>query len=214
MDFLPDNLIDYCVKNSTTEPEILKQLRRETFLKIPQPRMLSGAMQGVFLTLISKLTCPLNILEIGTYTGYSAICLAQGLQKEGTLVTLEKNDELAWLSNKYFEKSGLNNKIKPLLGNAIEIIPTLNKKFDLIFIDADKQNYLEYYKLCKPILNKNGLLLADNTLWSGKVLEKADEKDIDTKVLQTFNETLANDKDFYSVLLPLRDGIMMSKKLC
>jgi len=212
MDFISENLHSYCVSNSTAEPELLKELRRQTFLKIPQPRMLSGPLQGRFLAMLSLLVQPKRILEIGTYTGYSAICLAEGLPQDGLLITLEKNDEISWLSNQYFKLAGIDKKVKQYLGNALEIIPRINEKFDLIFIDADKHNYLNYYHLAIDKLNKGGLIICDNTLWSGKVLLPAEPKDEDTKVLQELNNFLANDNRVSAVLLPLRDGLLLARK--
>ena len=173
--------------------------------------MLSGAFQGRVLSMISKLIQPKNILEIGTYTGYSAICIAEGLQEHASIDTIDKNEELADLQNKYFEKSGFRNKITQHVGLALEIIPTIHKKFDLVFIDADKSNYSNYFHLIIDKMNKGGVILSDNVLWSGKVVEKLDPKDQDTKALLEYNTLLNTDKRIETVLLPIRDGLTISR---
>ena len=212
MHFLPQAIDDYVVKHSEDEPELLKQLSRETHQKILQPRMLSGHYQGRLLSMISKLVNPKHILEIGTYTGYSALCLAEGMQKSGELHTIDINEELFDFQRKYFDKSGFGKQIHQHLENALEVIPKLNLTFDLIFIDADKENYSNYFNAVINKLNSGGVLLSDNVLWSGKVIEKVDDKDIDTKGVLTFNELLKNDPRVETIILPIRDGLSISRK--
>ena len=211
MNFLPEKIDNYSVSHSQKEPQILQQLTKETWQKVVNPRMLSGAFQGRVLSMISKLIQPKNILEIGTYTGYSAICIAEGLQEHASIDTIDKNEELADLQNKYFEKSGFRNKIIQHVGLALEIIPTIHKKFDLVFIDADKSNYSNYFHLIIDKMNKGGVILSDNVLWSGKVVEKLDPKDQDTKALLEYNKLLNTDKRIETVLLPIRDGLTISR---
>jgi predicted O-methyltransferase YrrM len=211
MHFLPENIDNYVVDHSQQEPKILQELTRETWQKVLNPRMLSGAFQGRVLSMISKLVQPKNILEIGTYTGYSALCLAEGLAKDGQIFTIDKNEELAELQKKYFEKSGYRNQIKTFLGNALEIIPSMDQKFDLVFIDADKLNYANYFYLVIDKMNKGGIILSDNVLWSGKVVEKLDPKDKDTKALLAYNLLLNTDERVETVLLPIRDGLTISR---
>ena len=211
MHFLPENIDNYVVDHSQKEPAILKELSRETWQKVLNPRMLSGAFQGRVLSMIAKLIQPKNILEIGTYTGYSALCLAEGLSSEGKIFTVDKNEELETLQNKYFEKSGYRNQIEQFVGNALEIIPTIEAKFDLVFIDADKSNYINYFHLMIDKMNPGGIILSDNVLWSGKVVEKLDPKDKDTKVLLEYNKLLNTDDSIETVLLPIRDGLTISR---
>jgi caffeoyl-CoA O-methyltransferase len=211
MNFLPEKIDDYSVSHSQKEPQILQELTKETWQKVVNPRMLSGAFQGRVLSMISKLIQPKNILEIGTYTGYSAICIAEGLQEHASIDTIDKNEELADLQNKYFEKSGFRNNIIQHVGLALEIIPTIHKKFDLVFIDADKSNYSNYFHLIIDKMNKGGVILSDNVLWSGKVVEKLDPKDQDTKALLEYNKLLNTDKRIETVLLPIRDGLTISR---
>ncbi|WP_299132090.1 O-methyltransferase [uncultured Tenacibaculum sp.] len=211
MNFLPDLIDDYAVKHSQNEPELLKELNRETWQKVLNPRMLSGAFQGRVLSMISKLIKPKSILEIGTYTGYSALCLAEGLSEDGVLHTIDKNEELEELQFKYFQKSGFQNQIKQYIGNAIEIIPSINSTFDLVFIDADKSNYLNYFELIVDKMNKGGVILSDNVLWSGKVVEPLNPKDIDTKILLEYNKLLKEDTRLETILLPIRDGLTITR---
>ncbi|MDN3618227.1 O-methyltransferase [Polaribacter undariae] len=211
MHFLPENIDNYVVEHSQQEPTILKELSKETWQKVLNPRMLSGAFQGRVLSMISKLIQPKNILEIGTYTGYSALCLAEGLSSEGKIFTLDKNEELETLQNKYFEKSGFRNQIEQFVGNAIEIIPTIDQKFDMVFIDADKSNYINYFHLIIDKMNSGGIILSDNVLWSGKVVEKLDPKDKDTRVLLEYNKLLNTDDRVETVLLPIRDGLTITR---
>ena len=210
MDFISDQLADYLNKNSEKEPEILSQLSKETHQKILQPRMLSGHIQGRFLSFISKIKSPEKILEIGTYTGYSTICLAEGLSKNGKIDTIDKNEELIKIQNKYFEKSGFRNKIIQHTGNALDILKNLNEKYDIIFIDADKENYINYFNQVSNKLSKNGIIISDNVLWSGKVLD-SNQMDEETSTLVQFNKIINDDKRFKSIILPIRDGISISR---
>ena len=211
MSFLPEKIDDYVVNHSQKEPELLQQLNKETWQKVLNPRMLSGGYQGRILSMISKLIQPKTILEIGTYTGYSALCLAEGLHKKGTLFTIDKNEELEDFAKKYFEKSPHNAQIKQLVGNAMDIIPTLNEKFDLVFIDADKENYSNYFNMIIGKMNSGGVILSDNVLWSGKVVEKIEPHDKDTQALVVYNELLSNDDRIETILLPIRDGLSISR---
>jgi caffeoyl-CoA O-methyltransferase len=211
MNFLPEKIDEYVVNNSQKEPQILQELTKETWQRVLNPRMLSGAFQGRILSMISKIINPKFILEIGTYTGYSAICIAEGISNEATIDTIDKNEELEDIQNRYFKKSGFRDQIKQHIGNALEIIPTLNKKFDLVFIDADKSNYCNYFNLVIGKMKKGGIILSDNVLWSGKVVEKLDKKDIDTKALLEYNSLLNSDPRVETVLLPIRDGLSISR---
>ena len=210
MDFISDKLADYLNKNSEKEPEILSQLSKETHQKILQPRMLSGHIQGRFLSFISKIKSPEKILEIGTYTGYSTICLAEGLSKNGKIDTIDKNEELIKIQNKYFEESGYRNKIIQHTGYALDILKNLNEKYDIIFIDADKENYINYFNQVSNKLSKNGIIISDNVLWSGKVLDSS-QMDEETSTLIQFNKIINDDKKFKSIILPIRDGISISR---
>ena len=211
MNFLPEKIDEYVVDNSQKEPQILQELTKETWQRVLNPRMLSGAFQGRILSMISKIINPKDVLEIGTYTGYSAICIAEGISNEATIDTIDKNEELEDIQNKYFKKSGFRDQIKQHIGNALEIIPTLDKKFDLVFIDADKSNYCNYFNLVIGKMKKGGIILSDNVLWSGKVVEKLDKKDIDTKALLEYNSLLNSDPRVETVLLPIRDGLSISR---
>nr|WP_298990578.1 O-methyltransferase [uncultured Polaribacter sp.] len=213
MDFLPEKIDDYVVNHSQQEPKILQELTKETWQKVLNPRMLSGAFQGRVLSMISKLIRPKNILEIGTYTGYSTLCFAEGLSKDGKIITIDKNEELETLQNKYFEKSGYRSQIQQMVGDATKIIPTLNQQFDLVFIDADKSNYINYFHLIIDKMKPGGIILSDNVLWSGKVVEPLNSKDLDTKVLLEYNKLLNIDKRVETVLLPIRDGLTVSRVL-
>jgi len=213
MHFISEDLENYVANHSENEPELLARLNKETHQKILQPRMLSGHFQGRVLSMLSKLIHPKAILEIGTYTGYAALCLAEGLQKEGTLDTIDVNEELVDFQKKYFDQSPWSNQIHAHLGNALDIIPTLNKKFDLVFIDADKENYINYFDMILPLMNKGGVILSDNVLWSGKVLEEVKPNDKSTPILLKYNEILKNDPRVETVLLPIRDGLTVSRVL-
>jgi predicted O-methyltransferase YrrM len=213
MSIIPENIEKYCLNHTTDEDDLLKKINRETHLEVLYPRMLSGKWQGNFLKMISCMLKPQKILEIGTYTGYSAICLAAGLSENGLLFTIECNSELEDRIKNYFQLSPKCNQIKLLIGNALDVIPTLNHSFDLIFIDADKVNYLKYYQMVFDKLTAGGIILVDNVLWSGKVVEIDKYNDKDTKAIHEFNEYIQNDKRVENLLLPLRDGIMMIRKL-
>ena len=210
--FIPKELDDYVVAHTQDEPKLLQQLNRETYQKIMQPRMLSGHFQGRVLSMISKLVNPKNILEIGTYTGYSALCLAEGMQSDGELHTIDIDEELYDFSRNYFDKSEFGHQIHQHLGNALEIIPKLNITFDLVFIDADKENYSNYFNCVIDKLNSGGIILSDNVLWSGKVIEELQPDDTATKALIKYNTLLKNDKRIETVLLPIRDGLTISRK--
>lgn len=213
MDFLSEELDNYVVSHSQDEPKLLQELNRETYQKILQPRMLSGHFQGRVLSMISKLVNPENILEIGTYTGYSAICLAEGIQDSGELHTIDINEELFDFQRKYFDKSGYGEQIIQHLGNALDIIPKLDKTFDLVFIDADKENYTNYFNAIINKLNPGGIILSDNVLWSGKVLEtKFKKEDTSTPALIEYNKILKEDSRVETVLLPIRDGLTICRK--
>ncbi|PQB03038.1 methyltransferase [Polaribacter filamentus] len=211
MHFLPEEIDNYVVNHSQQEPEILQELSKETWQKVLNPRMLSGAFQGRILSMISKLIRPTSILEIGTYTGYSALCLAEGMSSEGKIITIDKNEELETLQNKYFQKSGYRNQIEQRVGNALNIIPKIDRKFDLVFIDADKSNYINYFHLIIDKMNSGGIILSDNVLWSGKIVEALDPKDTDTTVLLAYNKLLNSDDRIETVLLPIRDGLTISR---
>ncbi|WP_271392652.1 O-methyltransferase [Aequorivita sinensis] len=211
MDFLPEKINDYIESHSQPEPELLQKLSRETWQKVLAPRMLSGHLQGRVLSMLSKLIQPKYILEIGTYTGYSALCLAEGMQEDGELHTIDINEELLDFQRKYFDESAFGNKIVQHLGNALEIIPEIDKTFDLVFIDADKSNYPNYLEIILPKLKKGSVILSDNVLWSGKVVEKVKKDDIDTQALLKYNQALNTHPRLETVLLPIRDGLTISR---
>lgn len=213
MHFLSEDLEDYVALHSQKEPELLAQLNKETYQKILLPRMLSGHFQGRVLSMLSKLIRPKNILEIGTYTGYATLCLCEGMQENGIVHTIDIKEELVDFQRKYFDQSPWGNQIVQHLGEAIAIIPTLEATFDLVFIDADKENYLNYYELIVPRMNKGGIILSDNVLWSGKVLEPLKEGDVSTQVLLEYNKRLNEDSRVETVLLPIRDGLTVSRVL-
>lgn len=213
MDFISEKLDNYVVNHSQSEPELLQQLNRETQAKVLQPRMLSGHFQGRVLSMISKMVHPKSILEIGTYTGYSALCMMEGIQKKGVLHTIDHNEELFSLQRTYFDKSGFGKQIIQHTGKALEIIPKINTFFDLVFIDADKENYCNYFERILPKMKRGGIILSDNVLWSGKVLETPQKNDVDTLALIAYNELLKNDERVESVLLPIRDGLTITRVL-
>lgn len=213
MHFLSQQLEDYIAHCSEPEPEILQRLSRETHLKVLRPRMITGHHQGRFLSLLSQLLQPQMILEIGTYTGYSALCLAEGLPLEGALHTIDKNEELNAIQRKYFDESGFGNQIHQHTGIALELIPNLNYSFNLAFIDAEKAEYPEYLEAVLPKMQSGGLILFDNVLWSGKVVEKSEETDRVTEILRLFNKNLATDGRLQTVLLPIRDGLTACRVL-
>ncbi|PKP17304.1 MAG: methyltransferase [Bacteroidetes bacterium HGW-Bacteroidetes-23] len=213
MHFLSEDLEDYVTAHSQDEPELLAQLNKETYQKILLPRMLSGHFQGRVLSMLSKLIRPTSILEIGTYTGYATLCLCEGMQESGIVHTIDIKEELVDFQRKYFDKSPWGSQIVQHLGEAVDIIPILETKFDLVFIDADKENYLNYYELIVPKMNKGGIILSDNVLWSGKVVEPLKEGDLSTKILLEYNQRLKNDPRVETVLLPIRDGLTVSRVL-
>jgi caffeoyl-CoA O-methyltransferase len=211
MHFISQELEDYIEQHSEKEPLLLAALNKETYQKILLPRMLSGHFQGRVLSMLAKLIRPLNILEIGTYTGYSALCLCEGMQGGGQLHTIDIKEELVDFQRKHFDKSPWGTKIIQHLGEAVDIIPTLDVKFDLVFIDADKENYINYFNIILPKMNKGGIILSDNVLWSGKVLEPVHPSDVSTKILLEYNALLKNDPRVETVLLPIRDGLTVSR---
>lgn len=206
------NIDEYILDHSDMEDPVLAELNRETHLKVLNPRMLSGHLQGKVLEMISKMIHPEKILEIGTYTGYSAICLAKGLKKTGILHTIEINDELEDMITKYLLKSGLENKINLHFGDARKIIPEINQQFDLVFIDADKREYMEYYNIILEYVKPGGFILVDNVLWSGKVIDQKSPEDLHTKGIIEFNEYIKKDDRIEKVILPLRDGLTLIRK--
>ena len=212
MEFLDEKIEQYALAHSQPESEVLKKLNRETYAKILMPRMLSGHMQGNLLSMLSKMIQPKHILEIGTYTGYSAICLVQGLQNEGKLHTIDINEELEKMVRSFFNEAGLTDKIDYHIGNALKIIPHLNETFDLVFIDADKKNYTAYYDLVFDKVRSGGYIIADNVLWSGKVLDAKDKMDADTKAIDFFNKKVHSANRVEHMLLPVRDGLMIARK--
>lgn len=212
MEFLPTLIAQYSEEHTSPEPEYLKELVRETHLKVLMPRMLSGHLQGRFLSMISYLLAPKRVLEIGTYTGYSALCLAEGLPSDGKIITLDINEELEGIVTKYIQKGGFEGKIEYKTGNALEIIPTLQETWDMVFIDADKINYLEYYHLVFDNVRSGGWIIADNVLWSGKIVEEVKSNDKDTNALLKFNKFVQEDTRVENILLPIRDGLMIARK--
>lgn len=212
MEFIAQELDDYVCKHTSAENELLAKLNRETHLKVMQPRMLSGHFQGRVLSMLSHMIRPERILEIGTYTGYSALCLAEGLTENGKLITIDVNAQLEAFVRSQFEKSDLGSKIDFRIANAIELIPQLDEQFDIVFIDADKLNYINYYHLVFDKVKKGGYILADNVLWSGKVTGEYEKLDKDTRLLMDFNQLIQEDERVENVLLPIRDGIMIARK--
>ena len=213
MEFLDKDLDEYVVNYSSEEPQLLQQLNRDTWANVIMPRMLSGHLQGRVLSMLSHMINPTNILEIGTYTGYSAICLAEGMKNEGHLHTIDINEELEDMVRAYFEEARLKDQITYHIGNALQIIPALKVNWDLVFIDADKENYSNYFDLVIDQTNKGGFIIVDNVLWSGKVLEKNRKKlDKDTKAIMDFNVKVHQDDRVENVLFPIRDGLMVLRK--
>jgi caffeoyl-CoA O-methyltransferase len=209
-----DNKLEiYIEKHSSDEPDYLKDLNKETNTRYLNPRMIAGHVQGRLLSILTKMVAPKNILEIGTYTGYSTLCFAEGLPKDGIIHTIEKNDELADIANRYFVISGLNEKIKYHSGDALKIIPTLNIRFDLVYIDGEKKEYPEYLHIVKPLINKGGYLIADNVFWNDKIFSENEQFDQTTQAILQFNDLIAKDKDFEKLFLPVRDGLMISRKI-
>jgi len=211
-EFINKDILNYVELNSQQEPTLLKELNKETNLKILNPRMLCSSYQGRVLSIISKIIKPKNVLEIGTYTGYSALCIAEGLDKDGIINTIEINEELKEIQNKYFKKSGFRNQIHQHIGNAIEIIPKINEYFDFVYLDADKENYNEYFDLIIDKILPGGVLISDNVLWSGKVL-KLKNQDLITEKLIEFNQLVKKDKRLDTIILPIRDGLSICRKI-
>lgn len=211
MDFLPPNLLEYCESFTEKESDLLYELNRTSHLKLNASRMLSGHLQGKVLSFISKLVNPTNILEIGTYSGYSALCLAEGLKKDGLLITIDPNEETNLMAQDFFSRSVNANNIQLITGKAYDVIPQLKQTFDLVFIDADKKNYNLYYDLVIDKVTTGGVIIADNVLWSGKVLD--DKKDEDTQIIHNFNKKVNEDKRVSNLLLPIRDGLMILRKI-
>lgn len=214
MDFISDDIMTYAINHTQEESNLLKALNKETHQKILQSRMISGHYQGRVLSFISQLIRPETILEIGTYTGYATLCLAEGLTKNGKIHTIEINEELIDFQKKYFDQSKFKNQIFTHIGDAIDIIPKLKLKYDLIFLDADKANYPNYMEMVVPKLKKGGVLIADNVLWSGKVLDYQQKRDdIETKGIKLFSELVKKNSSLQTLLLPIRDGLMMCRKI-
>jgi predicted O-methyltransferase YrrM len=210
MEFINPDIQRYCEAHTSPESPVLQALNRTTHARVLMPRMLSGHLQGQLLAMYSNMMQPRRILEIGTYTGYSAICLAQGLQEGGKLITIDKNEELEDMMRDAWQSAGLQDKIELHLGNALDILPHLEGPFDMVFIDADKKNYLKYYHMVVPKMRLGGLIMADNVLWSGKIVNP-DARDTDTRALREFNDFVMNDERVETLLLPVRDGIMMAR---
>lgn len=210
MIFIDEKILEYSIKNSDPPSNLLNDLERETNLKILQPRMLSGNFQGRFLSFLSKISKPKSVIEIGTYTGYSALCIAEGLDPNGVIHTIDNNEELTYIQNKYFEKSNYRSNIKQYTDDAIKILPKLNITFDFAFIDADKVNYINYFEIIIKKMKKGGLIVSDNVLWSGKVLEE-NSQDEETEMLKKFNSMLKKDKRITNLIVPLRDGLSISQ---
>ena len=213
MQLIDEDIWEYICKHSSKEEKLLSELRRETEIKCLNPIMLSSMFQGNLLSIISKIKNPRKILEIGTYSGYSTLCLADGLSDDGQIHTIDKNEELLHIQNKYFDKSIHQKKIIQHTGNALNIIPNLNLKFDIVFIDADKENYSEYLKMILPNMNKGAVLITDNILWHGKVVDQDKEIDYKTRKIAEFNKNLANESSLKSIIIPIRDGISIAVKL-
>ena len=213
MEFLPKELDEYICQHSQKESPLLHELNRETWAKVLMPRMLSGHLQGRALSMLSKMISPKYVLEIGTFTGYSAICLCEGIKHGGKLITIDINEELENMANSYFKKAGVKDKIQYHKGNAIDIIPKLGYDFDLVFIDADKENYSEYFDLVIDKMPIGGFIIADNVLWSGKVIIDNDSKDQETIAIKAFNHKVQNEERVENVLFPIRDGLMICRKV-
>ncbi|MBV2165232.1 MAG: O-methyltransferase [Kaistella sp.] len=214
MSFFEENCPEmdrYLENHASAEPEILKRLRKETFQKTTQPHMISGYQQGRLLSILSKMLRPENILEIGTFTGYATLCLAEGLAENGKITTLDVNEELAYLPKKYFVESEFSEKIDFRLQDAKDFLKETEEVFDLVFIDADKENYVEYFKLIKPKVKSGSVIMFDNVLWYGKVLEE-NPKQESTKKIKELNDSVAQDTDFENLILPLRDGVNLIRK--
>ncbi|MGB1003855.1 MAG: O-methyltransferase [Salibacteraceae bacterium] len=213
MNFLDQKLDDYVVQHTENEPAPLKELNRKTWIEILNPRMIAGHFQGRVLSMLSHMIKPKNILEIGTFTGYSAICWAEGLAKNGEIHTIDINEELEDLAKHYVTESGFENQVHFHIGNALDLIPTINKKWDIVFLDADKSNYTNYYNQVFDSVKKGGYIIADNVLWNGKVIDEKAFSEIDTQAILAFNEMIQKDTRVQNVLFPIRDGLMVARKL-
>lgn len=212
MEFISEELNRYVTEHTTEETGLLEKLNRQTHLKVLNPRMLSGHFQGRLLSMLSKMIRPVNVLELGTYTGYSALCLAEGLAEGGKVTTIDINEELEEFVRGFIEEAGMEDKIEYLLGNAMEIIPSLDQQFDLVFIDADKSNYMNYYNLVFDKVKPGGYIMADNVLWSGKVTAAYEKADKDTRLIMDYNKMVQEDERVENILLPIRDGILLARK--
>ena len=212
MEFINEAIQSYSDNHTEAESPLLYQINRETHLHVLKPRMLSGHLQGRVLSMFSNMLRPKRILEIGTYTGYSALCLAEGLDKDGKLITIDTNEELIPKVRGYFDQSAFASQLEIICGNALDVIPTLSETWDLVFIDADKENYLNYYNLVVENVRQGGFIIADNVLWSGKVIDQK-AKDKDTEMIREFNQHVHNDSRVANVLVPIRDGLMVLRKL-
>lgn len=212
MEFLPPSIDQYSADHSSAENDVLADLNRTTQAKVLRPRMLSGHIQGRVLSMFSHMIKPQRVLEIGTYTGYSAICMAEGLAEGGKVHTIDINEELESLATSYFEKAGFDQHIQFHVGSALEIIPTLKESWDLVFIDADKENYSAYFDSIIENVRPDGFIIADNVLWSGKVVEGAKAGDLETESLIYFNKKVHTDSRVENVLFPIRDGLMVCRK--
>jgi predicted O-methyltransferase YrrM len=213
MEFIDSALDKYVCSHSENEPQILQELNRKTHLSVLQPRMLSGHFQGRVLSMLSHMIRPRRVLEIGTYTGYSALCFAEGLIEDGKVITIDVNEELEDLVREYISKAGMENKIEYHIADATKLIPKLEDEFDIVFIDADKKNYCNYFDLVFDKVKKGGYIIADNVLWSGKVLEEYDSLDRETRIIMDYNRKVHEDARVQEVLLPIRDGLMVARKL-
>jgi predicted O-methyltransferase YrrM len=212
MEFIDQKLDDYVCAHTENEPEVLNALNRKTHLTVLRSRMLSGHFQGRLLSMLSHMIQPERILEIGTYTGYSAICLAEGLTENGKLTTIDINEELEDIAREFIQKANLENKIEYIIGDAMQIVPQLDEQYDLVFIDADKKNYCNYYHLVFDKVKPGGYILADNVLWSGKVVEDYEALDSETKIIMDYNKMVHEDPRVQEILLPIRDGLMLARK--
>ena len=213
MEFIDEKLENYSLVHTEEEPEILKKLNRETCLKVMRPRMISGHLQGRFLSMLSHMICPKRVLEIGTYTGYSALCIAEGMPADSELITIDINEELTPMVEKYSQLYGMQDIVKMIVGEASQIIPSLKGSFDLVFIDADKENYTLYVKQCLDLVHKGGYIVIDNVLWSGKVIAEKSHMDIETKAIDQVNKFVATCPHLQQILLPVRDGLMICRKI-
>ena len=212
MEFISQEIDDYVCYHSDDESDILKSLNRETHVKVINPRMLSGHYQGRVLSMFSKMIQPKRILELGTYTGYSALCLAEGLAEDGLVITVDVNPELEEMVDRYIQQSPFKGKIQQIIGDGMDVVPKLEEQFDIVFIDADKRNYAAYYDLVFDKVRNGGYIISDNVLWSGKVTQDYEKSDLDTKILKDYNLKIQNDVRVENILLPIRDGLMVARK--